>query len=148
MNNVCQQQFGDQATRSRLNYYWSGNPQMWECLSQAQRLGGINFDQYCQDVKDRSGNTLYSKAILGNNAYDTFCQAKDAKSDQSGTDGNSVKFDTMLDACQWQYPQYQFVIDVLINYLDRTSWECWSNTNQEPLGPSISAGFKKVVLGK
>jgi hypothetical protein len=39
--------------------------------------------------------------------------------------GNSVKFDTMLDACQFQYPQNQYVIDVLINYLDPASWECW-----------------------
>jgi hypothetical protein len=59
----------------------------------------------------------------GNDESDQF--EKDSKSDKSGTGRNSVKFDTMLDACEWQYPQYQYVIDVLINYLDTTSWECW-----------------------
>jgi transcriptional regulator with XRE-family HTH domain len=124
MNNVCQQQFGPEATQSRLNYYWSGKSQMWECLSQAESLGGIELDSYCQDVKDKSGKN-YSNAKWGSTAYDIFCQAKNSKSDKSGTGGNSVKFDTMLDACEWQYPQYQYVIDVLINYLDTTSWECW-----------------------
>jgi hypothetical protein len=126
MNDVCQQQFGSEATRSRLNYYWSGNPQMWECLSNAKRLGGLDLNAYCSDVVDDNGDQPFSgEATDGNSAYDIFCQADDSDSNQSGTDGNSVKFDTMLDACQWQFPQNQFVIDVLINYSDPTSWECW-----------------------
>jgi len=138
VNNVCHHQFGAQAARSRLNYYWSGNPQMWECLSQAENLGDINLDQYCRDVKDRNGNILYSKSMWGSTAYDGFCQAKDSKSDQSGTGGNSVKFDTMLDVCQWQYPQYQYIIDILITYQDRTSWKCWGNKDSLVL-PTLQA---------
>src|SRR5882762_9745097 len=124
-NKVCQQRFGNQSTRSRLNYYWSGNPQMWECLSQAKKLGGIILDPYCRDVKDSSGNQLYSKAIRGSTAYDIFCQAKNSNSIISGINGNSVKFDTLLDGCQWQHPQHQYIIDVLINYTNIRSWECW-----------------------
>ncbi|HEY4033076.1 MAG TPA: hypothetical protein VGL94_03825 [Ktedonobacteraceae bacterium] len=124
MNAACKQQLStSDQSQARFGYYWSGHPQVWDCLDNAKNLGNLSksdIDQYCKNAGYQG-----SSAMEGKTAYDYFCAADSSTNSTSNQNGNSVKFDTMLDVCEWKNKQDQYVIDVLGQYSDPASWQCW-----------------------
>ena len=83
------------------------DPRSWQCWRATRRLGGINFDAYCQSLGYSGAN--YTSARY---AYGWSCTG----APQSGVDAQR--------ACATLY-HTTAAISRFQDYYDKSSWECW-----------------------